>query len=766
MNTTAGLDLRIWRNDDVYEFPLRVRGPNLTDVAMRGQIRLAPDTPGAPLVNLSTVTNGNEQGIRLAGVTQLDGVWENDVRIRLNKSTRQALPYAGEIGSSTTLSWAFQIAGRTRLVGEALVLAHAIDSDNAPLNRPTGFSARTTGLPSGGATLTIAEDDVAELTIDGADLLGPEIARATAAAERAEEIAAAVSIEEALGGWQDVVVDADNRVLSGYHPVLGAFDAGVLALSGVVDEHERRLDALDGGSPSEGQTIPRVGGWITATVDADGRVVEGEHELLGTFPSDGEDTGSAAWAARMAELRGLRLGDVAAVHPAPPRVVRRTLSSPLIASPQIVNHMDQRLTPSLPLVRTGAGYPYTEFARGGWITIPNEAPTAPHFSIRFLTDSPMIEARYGYSGQAHIRVDGHPLSIARTLDLVDGEDDWPVIGIDFGADTETIRPRWSVSAGGAGYAEGDQVTVAGTAGDPIVMAVTSINADGSIRASGLRVVSWGTLTALQPGAVAVQGGSGAGATVTLTDDAGGVSQSGHTTRRMRRVELVLGSGLVQICDIRVTPGSTVRPWPFAGPRLMAMQDSYGQVFTDRPGGQWAERMAERLGIEDVWLNTIGGTGFTAGDITYAERLPDIAAHLPGGEQPLIFLTQGSINDAGASAADLRAAVEAYWNAAFAALPADAVMIQTGILRAAGNNPPDALSAAVRDGFAAVCAARDPLGKRSGFIETRAPLAMMTVPDQAAEWISGDDAHLTQSGHDFIGDALAPELLRILQSLSI
>ncbi|MFV3561763.1 hypothetical protein ACNJFJ_21685, partial [Mycobacterium tuberculosis] len=107
-------------------------------------------------------------------------------------------------------------------------------------------------------------------------------------------------------------------------------------------------------------------------------------------------------------------------------------------------------------------------------------------------------------------------------------------------------------------------------------------------------------------------------------------------------------------------------------------------------------------------------------LRYLQRLPDIARNLPPAVQPLIFLTQGSINDANASASDLRTAVEAYWRAAFAALPTDAIMIQTGILRAPGNNPADALSAAVRDGFTAACSALDPEGKRSGFIETRAP----------------------------------------------
>lgn len=192
MATAASLTLDVWRNDDVYEFPLRVRGPDLTGIAMRAQIRVSTDAPGAPEVDLALVTNGNAEGIRLAGVTTVDGVITNDVRIRLNKSTRQALPYGGERGDAAVLAFAFQIAGRTRLYGNMRILASAIDSDGAPASRPPSYGARISGAPSGGAVLTIADDDVVALTIDGADLLGPLATGAEAAAVRAENAAARI----------------------------------------------------------------------------------------------------------------------------------------------------------------------------------------------------------------------------------------------------------------------------------------------------------------------------------------------------------------------------------------------------------------------------------------------------------------------------------------------------------------------------------------------------------------------------------------------
>ncbi|MGI8364871.1 SGNH/GDSL hydrolase family protein [Sphingomonas paucimobilis] len=572
-------------------------------------------------------------------------------------------------------------------------------------------------------------------------------------------LAAAIGIETVRAGWQEVVIDSNNRVVSGYHPVIGSYDGGRSAL-------EKRMLVLEGGGEGV-EAIARKGGWITCTVDINGRAVRGKHVLFGDFPADDVDAGggNADWAAKVAELRGLRLRDAPAIHPAPPKIVRRTLTSPLTpaASAEILRYDDPRLTASLPLIHRNSNYPNNEMVAGGWIKAADGSVYAPHFSIRFVTDAPRIDVRYGYTGQARVLVDGQPVSLSRTLDLGDGEDDWPIMCIDFGADTRTIRPTYTVAAGGAGYVEGDVLTVAGTAGDPLRLEVTSVNADGSIRASGLRLKAWGTLTALSSDAVAAMGGTGTGATIKLSGADGFI---GHTTRRMRRIEICMGAGLVQLADLRVPKGSTVRPWPVAGPRLMVMQDSYGQVFPDFPQGVWAHRMADMLGIEDVWLNTMGGTGFINGSIRYGLRLAEIAAHLPPSHQPLIFLTQASINDAGRAEADIQAAVIDYWTEAFARLPSDAVMVQTGILRAPGNAPSDAQSAAVRAGFQAVCAVEDPDGKRSFFIETRAPAAMMVVPDATAEWIAGDQAHPTQAGHEYIGGAMASLLLGGLQSLRL
>lgn len=197
--TTAQLDLPIWRNDDVYELPLRVIGPNLTGVSMRAQIRMSGDSP-VLLAGLELVTNGNAEGVRLVSAAQVDGRWINDVRIRLNKSTRQALPYAGQLGDAWTGVWVLAIAGKTRITGRVQVLAHALDSDAAPLSRPPsyGLPASQAGTPISGATLTIAADNVVELVVDGADLISQLVGTAKADADRAVAAANASAANKSL----------------------------------------------------------------------------------------------------------------------------------------------------------------------------------------------------------------------------------------------------------------------------------------------------------------------------------------------------------------------------------------------------------------------------------------------------------------------------------------------------------------------------------------------------------------------------------------
>lgn len=167
-----------------------VKGLDLTGVPMRAQVRLGGDVPGAPLVDLQLVTNGNAQGLRLVVVEMADGLPVSHVEMVINESTMEGLPYIGEVGSPTPLLWDWQItlSGRKQRIarGEFVITGDGVTgADNAPMNRPAGWS-RSVSPSAGmrtGATLTFGPETIA-IRIDGADLLAPEVKKATDAAQR------------------------------------------------------------------------------------------------------------------------------------------------------------------------------------------------------------------------------------------------------------------------------------------------------------------------------------------------------------------------------------------------------------------------------------------------------------------------------------------------------------------------------------------------------------------------------------------------------
>jgi hypothetical protein len=222
--TTARHDLTIWRNDDYYEYPVRVVGADLTNLSLKMEIRFAGDTPGAALVSLGKVTQVAE-GVWLTGVTVTDGVPTSVIRIRMDRDTIQSLGYDGVLGDTTVREYALLIDGRTRMVGRILIPAHAYGSNDAPAKRGLAKGvAASTVAPDPGATMAISQDGGATILIDGADLVG----RLTADAEEAAVEAGARlnDFQNALAGATGYAPDA-RRYVGITRPLVGApADAG------------------------------------------------------------------------------------------------------------------------------------------------------------------------------------------------------------------------------------------------------------------------------------------------------------------------------------------------------------------------------------------------------------------------------------------------------------------------------------------------------------------------------------------------------------
>lgn len=109
---------------------LTFEGIDLTGAAFAMQVRLKPDTPGAPLVDLSTVASASAQGVRLIyggtdtvanhiaagrllaapkGLLSTDNLALSLVGIRINETTMEGLPAADEVGNDAPLAWDMHI---------------------------------------------------------------------------------------------------------------------------------------------------------------------------------------------------------------------------------------------------------------------------------------------------------------------------------------------------------------------------------------------------------------------------------------------------------------------------------------------------------------------------------------------------------------------------------------------------------------------------------------------------------------------------------
>ena len=178
---------------------IRIVGLNLTGITMRAQVRPGGDVPGAPLVDLQTVTNGNAEGLRLVSVATAGGVTISTVELVINETTIEGLPYEGEFGDATQLAWDWHatLSGRKRRIakGAFQVLGDGVTgADSAPTKRPVGYG-NGQSTPSGmttSATLTFG-DDVVLISIDGADQLAVIVAEAEAAADRADAATASAN---------------------------------------------------------------------------------------------------------------------------------------------------------------------------------------------------------------------------------------------------------------------------------------------------------------------------------------------------------------------------------------------------------------------------------------------------------------------------------------------------------------------------------------------------------------------------------------------
>jgi hypothetical protein len=195
-DTAARLAIPARRNE-VARFTIVVTGIDMTGIDMAMQIRLGRDVPGAPLISLATVTTLAAEGLKLDSVTTTNGVPTSIIKGRINASTMtdaSKVPYMGEIGADSVLAYAMQWTlngdAQTRLYGDFIVVGSAFGSDGAPTNRPPSYGAsQSFAVGSTGGSLSFG-DQIVSVTLAGAELLSPLVAKTELATAAAQQSAA------------------------------------------------------------------------------------------------------------------------------------------------------------------------------------------------------------------------------------------------------------------------------------------------------------------------------------------------------------------------------------------------------------------------------------------------------------------------------------------------------------------------------------------------------------------------------------------------
>ncbi|UJX46650.1 SGNH/GDSL hydrolase family protein [Xanthobacter sp. YC-JY1] len=177
------------------------------------------------------------------------------------------------------------------------------------------------------------------------------------------------------------------------------------------------------------------------------------------------------------------------------------------------------------------------------------------------------------------------------------------------------------------------------------------------------------------------------------------------SRRPRLYEIFAHRGAGNIGLLGLTAADRI--WPAPPPinlRMGWIGDSYdeGSGYGPMvPGRRLCQLVGRRLGIYDVWSWSKGGTGLINQGVgsafyTYIQRIPEIAAR-----SPHLWIIQGSTNDSGYSAAQIKAAAKALIAAIRAVSSAPIVWVGPVYLASVANIA--TIDDAISDGVAEMAA---------------------------------------------------------------
>jgi lysophospholipase L1-like esterase len=308
--------------------------------------------------------------------------------------------------------------------------------------------------------------------------------------------------------------------------------------------------------------------------------------------------------------------------------------------------------------------------------------------------------------------------------------------VDFGANTydSYAAAVTSITAGGTGYAAGDEITLAGgTSSTPVVLRVLAVSS-GAITAATVKTPGTYTATPASPVAQASTTGAGTGATFNIA------WARNNPTQKSRLIEIVLDRG-VQLGGLNIETSTSLIPYPAGGAKLAFSGDSFiAGLNGDYAAGNWTEQAAALLGLRDNFERQgVGGRGWVASPITNAD-LDALAARAPDG----VVVALG-INDdlTSQNTATLQSTVTTKLNYLLAALPTAPIVVLTGYTNVNGRG------AYVKAG---ALAASDQ--NRIRVIDLTAS-NIYGAGTTNTPFVSSDSVHPSQQGMDYLAKSLAP-----------
>lgn len=223
------------RRYQAYSKTIRLVGVDLTGASFRMEVRMLPNTPGAPLLALGTVGTAAAEGIRLVSVEQVDGQPVSTLGLRVNKSSMEALPFSGELGDDSAFAYDLMVdpsggLEQVWLAGPFVAQAGVTGATNAPMAFASGASSARVGVDGGTSSFQIGET-IVNVTIAGGqgprgNASGPLGADSVGAEEIVSDPGDLAAIRDKIGITGQVVSLATDLMVADFAPRPG--DAFIL----------------------------------------------------------------------------------------------------------------------------------------------------------------------------------------------------------------------------------------------------------------------------------------------------------------------------------------------------------------------------------------------------------------------------------------------------------------------------------------------------------------------------------------------------------